>query len=372
MAIMKEKQSSIRRWLYGLFGLIITITFLAWALRGVSPAVVVEAVQKSKAEWLLLGLITFIGSFSIRARRWGTLLGAHRDPGPFKIRQSAVFIGFAGNAILPAHAGEVIRSLILHRFGGVPLGAALGSILAERLLDAIVAFLLLLIALLSVTQASHLEAVQPGNFASLPVGWITLVLAIACIAFLSAARWPLEIAEFTGKVSRFVGLGRYAPRIEAIVRGLLSGLEALRYPQRGITAVVESFCIWGMTGMTYWFCMLAFGITTPGPMGALFVQGVVALAIAIPSSPGYLGPFEAAIRFGLGLYAIPPDAIVAFAITLRILMFFSLTAIGFCLATRLGLSWHDFITPKTESSASPSEVITEATPLPYPSGENHQ
>lgn len=348
---LKKRETSVRRWLYGLLGLIITIVFLVWALRGVSPGVVWQAVQQSQGEWVLLGLITFISSFSIRARRWGTLLGAHHDPGSFKIRQSAVFIGFAGNAILPAHAGEVIRSLILHRFGGVPLGAALGSIFAERLLDAVVAFLLLLIALLSVTQASHLGAVQPGNFSSLPVGWIALVLAIACVIFLSAARWPLAIAEFVGKVSRVVGLGRHAPRIEAIVRSLLSGLEALRYPQRGIMAVMESFCIWGMTGMTYWFLMLAFGINTPGPMGALFVQGVVALAIAIPSSPGYLGPFEAAIRFGLGLYAIPPDAIVAFAITLRILMFFSLTAIGFFLATRLGLSWHDFIQSKNDQKA---------------------
>lgn len=354
---MKEKQNppqlkkggtSIHRWLYGLLGLIITIAFLAWALRGVSPAVVWQAVQKSQGQWVLLGLITFIGSFSIRARRWGTLLGAHHDPGSFKIRQSAVFIGFAGNAILPAHAGEVIRSLILHRFGGVPLGAALGSIFAERLLDAMVAFLLLLTALLAITQAGNSGGVETLSFASLPVGWITLVLAIACVIFLSAARWPSAIAEFVGKVSRVIGLGRYAPRIVEIVRGLLSGLEALRYPQRGIMAVIESFCIWGMTGMTYWFLMLAFGINTPGPMGALFVQGVVALAIAIPSSPGYLGPFEAAIRFGLGLYAIPPDAIVAFAITLRILMFFSLTAIGFFLATRLGLSWHDFIQSKND------------------------
>lgn len=350
MAAMKEKQPSVRPWLYGLLGLTTTIAFLVWALRGVSPAVVVQAVQQSQGEWLLLGLITFIASFSIRARRWGTLLGAHRHPGPFKIRQSAVFIGFAGNAILPAHAGEVVRSLILHRFGGVPLGAALGSIFAERLLDAVVAFLLLSIALLAVTQGGN-----PG-FGSLPIGWIALVLAIACATFLGAARWPDAIAQFLGKTSRAVGLGRWSPRIEAIVRGLLSGLEALRYPQRGITAAIESFCIWGMTGMTYWFCMLAFGITTPGPMGALLVQGIVALAIAIPSSPGYLGPFEAAIRLGLGLYAIPPDAIVAFAITLRILMFFSLTAIGFFLATRLGLSWHDFMVPK----------------FPYPGGENHQ
>lgn len=350
-----KKGGAYRRWLYGLLGLVITIAFLAWALRGVSPRVVWQAVQQSQGEWVLLGLITFIGSFSLRARRWGTLLGGHHDPGPFKIRQSAVFIGFAGNAILPAHGGEVIRSLILHRFGGVPLAAALGSIFAERLLDAVVAFLLLLIALLSVVQTSHLGTVQPGNLTAFPVGWIALVLGIAWVIFFSAARWPEAIAEFVGKVSRVVGLGPHTPRIEAIVRGLLSGLAALSDPQRGITAVVESFGIWGMTGMTYWFLMLAFGITTPGPMGALFVQGVVALAIAIPSSPGYLGPFEAAIRFGLGLYAIPPEAIVAFAITLRMLMFSSLTAIGFFLATQLGLSWRDIAPSKNDPKLPPLE-----------------
>src|SRR5262249_17266237 len=121
-----------------LFGLAVTLALLAWALRGVSPALVWSAMQSSHVAWLGLALISFLASIAVRARRWGTLLGVHRDPGPFRIRHRAVFIGFAGNCVLPAHAGEIARAVVLHRFARIPLGVALGSIVAERFLDVIV------------------------------------------------------------------------------------------------------------------------------------------------------------------------------------------------------------------------------------------
>lgn len=349
MATMRPTSSANRRWLYVLVGTVITISLLAWALRGTSPMSVVQAIQQAKAEWLGLGLGTFLASFSVRAVRWGTLLGAHRHPGGFGIRQSAIFIGFAGNCLLPANAGEVIRSFVLHRFGRVPLGAALGSIFAERLLDAVIAFLFLLTPLLPVTQSHH------AGLGSLPLGWIGGVLVVVCAAFLVAARWPDEIAQFAGRVSRLIGLGRWTHQIVATLRAVLSGLDALQYPRRGITAVIQTVCIWSLTGITYWSVMIAFGITSPGVIGALFVQSVASLAIALPSSPGYFGPFEAAIRFALQVYAIPPDTIVAYAIALRILMYVSLTTIGLAIAMRLGLSWKDFIPQPPTSSALPSE-----------------
>lgn len=330
-----------------LYGLVVTLGLLAWALRGVSPALVWSAVQSAHFAWLGLGLISFLASVSLRARRWGTLLGAHRDPGPFRIRHSAVFIGFAGNCILPAHAGEIARAAVLHRFARIPLGAALGSIVAERCLDAIVVLLFLLTPLLTVDQ---LGGVDVG---ALRLGWIMAALILACGALLVATRWPASIAQSVGGLARAFRLGRFAPRIVVSVRSLLSGLDALRNPRRSITAMAESICMWGLTMLTYWAAMLAFGITSPGVTGALFVGAVATLGIAIPSSPGYFGPFEAALRFALGVYAVPPDIIVAYALTLRLLIFVGLTTIGLVMAVRLGLSWTDLAPHAASETSSP-------------------
>jgi len=319
-----------------LCGLALTLALLAWALRGVSPALVWSAMQSCHVLWLGLALISFLASLSLRARRWGTLLGVHRDPGPFRIRHSAVFIGFAGNCVLPAHAGEIARAVVLHRFARIPLGAALGSIVAERFLDVIVVLLFLLTPLLTVEQLGRVD------LGALRLGWITAAaLVLACGALLVAIRAPASVAQFAGGLARALRLGRFAPRIVISTHALLSGLDALRNPQRSFTAMAESVCMWGLVTFTYWAAMLAFDITSPGVTGALFVGAVATLGIAIPSSPGYFGPFEAGLRFALGVYDVPPDIIVAYALTLRLLIFVGLTTIGLVMAVRLGLSWTD-------------------------------
>lgn len=342
--MVKTKKFSDHSWVYLLLSTAITIGLLAWAIRNVSFTLVLQAFQEAKPEWLCLGLATFLASYVVRAQRWGTLLGANRNPGPFSIRQAAIFIGFACNCILPGRIGEVVRAVVLKRFSEVPLGAAFGSIFTDRLLDAVIAFILLLSPLLVTTKSQH-----TGLFATLPITWIALVLVVVSAAFLVAARWSEKIAKIVGSISRMIGFGHWTPRILTAVRGLLSGLDALRYPGRCLTAILQTFCIWGLMGITFWTVMIAFGIVSPGYIGSLFLQSVVALAIAIPSSPGYLGPFEAGIRFGLELYQVAPETIVAYAVTLHFLMNASLTTIGLFYAVRLGLSWKDFIPSKSVS-----------------------
>ncbi|WP_017305375.1 lysylphosphatidylglycerol synthase transmembrane domain-containing protein [Spirulina subsalsa] len=316
-------------------GLLVTIALLSWALRDINLIQVGQAFQTAKPTWVIIALITFLTSFSLRAKRWGTLLGATRDPGSFQIRQTAVFIGFAGNCVLPAHGGEVLRGLVLKRFGGIPFPVAVGSIFTERLLDVVVAFILLLLALWSISQQG-VEGVE-----NIPVGWIALPLIGLGTGFFLAAWCPHWMLKILQHVLRVLPGARWKNTLLTIVQSILEGLEALRYPRRTFLALLETFGVWGLTGITYWGLMQAFEIHQP-LAGAFFVQGLVALAIALPSSPGYLGPFEAAIRFGLERYAVPPDTIIAFALLLRALMYLSLMTVALILALRLGLNWRDF------------------------------
>src|SRR5256885_1930830 len=159
----------------------------------------------------------------------------------------------------------------------------------------------------------------PHQLPGIAVATITAgALVLACGALLVAIRSPASVAQFVGGLARVLRLGRFAPRIVISMHALLSGLDALRNPRRSITAMAESVCMWGLVTFTYWAAMLAFDIRSPGVTGALFVGAVVTLGIAIPSSPGYFGPFEAGLRFALGVYAVPPDIIVAYALTLRL------------------------------------------------------
>ena len=107
--------------------------------------------------------------------------------------------------------------------------------------------------------------------------------------------------------------------------------------------------MWALIATAYWLSMFSFGITSPGVTGALFVLSIAAVGIAIPSSPGNFGPFEAAFRLALGVYAIPPETIAAYALTLHFLMYASVTTIGMIFAMRLGLKWSELTLTTTSN-----------------------
>ncbi len=334
----------IRRWLYICAITAIAIIMLAWAGRGVSFDLLFQAWQQAQVEWLGFALLIFLASYPVRAKRWGTLLGVKRNPASFGSRLGAIFIGFACNCILPGRVGELVRALVLHRQSKIPLGTVVGSIFTARLLDALIAFILLLGSILAIAQSGT------TTLAALPLKFITLVLVFFCIAFLLAAWYPEVILKLVGSICPKIGLARWRDSIVATLSSILTGLDVFKYPQRSVMAIVETFCIWGMMGATFWFCAIAFGIISPGFIGSLFVQSVVALAIVVPSSPGYLGTFEAGVRFGLEVYQVAPGVILAYALTLHLLMNASLTTIGLAIAIKKGLSWKDFTSLSLPSS----------------------
>ena len=146
-----------------LIGIAATVALLIWAWRDVAFSEVMSTLQDVSIGWIILGLVTFLLSFSIRAYRWGTLLADQPNNGSFHIRHAAVFIGFASNQILPANAGEFVRSGILKKFAGISLSACVGSLFAARLLDAIVAFVFLFAPLLTISNTN-----SNGGLSGLP------------------------------------------------------------------------------------------------------------------------------------------------------------------------------------------------------------
>ena len=317
--------------------LAITVALLIWAFRGVSFGAVWRVLGTTQWPWLGLGLVTFLPAFLIRAHRWGILLGAQRHPGSFRLRSAAVYIGFAGNSVLPANVGELIRVGILHRFAGVPFATGLGSILTARLLDAIVAFSFLLAPLI-VPNPDH-----PINLNRLPLPWLGGILLALWGGFWLAAQFPELLLQLVDRLAQLTGWEGLRIKLVAAVKTLLEGLAVLRYPRRTLIAVLDTFCLWGLSGVSFWAVLMAFNLPTPGYPGALFIQSVQAMAAIVPSSPGHLGAFEAAMRFALGVYAIPADTIVAYTLVMRLLMYGSITITGAICALRLGLTRADIV-----------------------------
>ena len=109
----------MKRWQFWL-GILISVVFLYLALRGLQIGDMWEALQGANYFWLLPGVgVYFIGVW-VRAWRWHYLL---RPLKPISTRTMfpIVAIGYMGNNIYPARAGEVLRAVVLKRREEVPI-----------------------------------------------------------------------------------------------------------------------------------------------------------------------------------------------------------------------------------------------------------
>ena len=93
---------------------------------------------------------------------------------------------------------------------------------------------------------------------------------------------------------------------------------------------------------SFYLGFLAFDIVEPGFTGAMFTQAVIGPFVALPSSPGFFGPFEAASRLSLEVYGVEPARILSFAVSYHILTFVPVTVLGIWYMRKLGIKRGEF------------------------------
>jgi uncharacterized protein (TIRG00374 family) len=108
---------SMKKWQFWV-GVLISIVFIWLALRGLRLEAFWDSVRGANYTWLIPGIGVYFIAVWVRAWRWHYLLGPIK-----KIPTQTMFpittIGYAGNNIYPARAGEVLRAVILKRKEGV-------------------------------------------------------------------------------------------------------------------------------------------------------------------------------------------------------------------------------------------------------------
>jgi uncharacterized membrane protein YbhN (UPF0104 family) len=114
-----------------------------------------------------------------------------------------------------------------------------------------------------------------------------------------------------------------------------------------------------MNGLSFWLGFRALGMDSPFSV-ALFLQGVIALGVAVPSSPGFFGVFEVGAILGLGVYGVSRSEAVSWAIGEHVLSFIPITVIGAWYFARMGMHFRDI--RRAETDPSPADAVPDAAP----------
>jgi hypothetical protein len=249
-----------------------------------------------------------------------TLLSALPHDAPVGLFELASihFASSAAHNLLPAPAGEVLRTVQLKRRHGY----AVGVLVAAQLIEKVVEALGLGIGALVVASMGGLPRGLDASmyaFAALGAGGAAVALAVGW-------RWKLSGAPYAATDGLPFRAAMRA-HVANFFRRLGEGLHQLRSPSVWARALVWSMMSDAANALTVGLCLMAVGVTLP--LAAWFLIMLVARAAGIvPSTPGQFGVQEAGVVVALGLVGVDHNRALAVALLHHIAHFVPVTLIG--------------------------------------------
>jgi hypothetical protein len=324
----------MRRWHF-LAGVAISLLFLYFALRGLQFGDVWETLKGANYLWLIPGVLIYLVGVIARAWRWHYLLRPIKSI-PTTTLFPITAIGYMGNNIYPARAGEVLRAIVLKKFEGVAISASLATIVVERVFDGIV---MLGFVFLNLPELARLTVSSGfvGNIQTLALWGAGAFLGVL-VLFLLAGMYPERTIWFVKWISRYVIPARFRDQVIGLAESFLGGLAALRSPRDVLMIFFTSIVIWLLETGKYWFVMQAFPLEVSF-FTLMLMNGIVNLATTIPSAPGYVGTFDAPGIAVLQAYGVDKAIAAGYTLVLHVALWLPITALGAYYMARAGIKW---------------------------------
>ncbi len=277
--------------LYLALAILLAGVLLFLALRDVSWAEMLEALKHARLEYYALTILLGASTIFFRGMRWGVLLSAQK-----KINALTMFwataIGYLGNTLLPARAGEVIRSVMLGAKADISKSYVFATAITERILDVII---LVMIGVFSIPTIGGLPDSMDN---ALRIMGILGVIAVLML-FLAP--------RFSGLIHRFMN---WLPLPEKIKHPLLNfldefllGAQAFQNPGRAAGFLGYSALIWFLDATGTIMMSYALNLHFNYAQGLILLLAI-GLSSAIPSTPGYVGIYQYVGVTLLPLYGI--------------------------------------------------------------------
>lgn len=292
----------------------------------VAAAIVVVAIKQGGINWgdtwnhirhadlrlYALALLAFVGAMGVRAVRWHFLLrNAGEHCHTFSLFE-IIYASFFVNCVIPAKMGDVYRAFLVRQRENVGASKALGTIIAERLLDLVV-----LMGLLVIAGAITFHNRVPGALVPYAVAGGLLSIFGVAVVFVMA----------TGRGQRFIHRlpARVGERYENFRKGTVQSLSP--WPFVALLTVL----VWCLEGTRLGLVVAALDLSSlMHPSQFLLVALVAALLTTVPFTPGGLGLVEAGMVGVLGTVAdVPRNAAASITVLDRSISYGSVVVIGF-------------------------------------------
>jgi hypothetical protein len=301
------------RWAGRLLRLVLVAVCLGYAFWNVDPGTLLATLAGvDPLRVLLVTLFTALGYLALAVRL--RLLSHQRLPLRTGLAASLVCLGV--NNLLPAKLGEVAKALYLRQRGAMPLGEAAVIVGWERFFDLNVLVLMALAGAYPYLHDTLLVPVALALVAAWGVAWGVLRFGTPVRAAIARLPWARARA-FLYDVHEHLDT--------RMVRGIL------------VTCALLSALVWLLYAAGSWLVLawvFDLGLTA-GQVLVVFV--VAASGMAVPSSPGALGVYEAAVVLALGWFGVAPEQALAAALVMHAIQYLPTTLLALAVLARSGL-----------------------------------
>ncbi len=284
--------------------------------------------------YLLASVVINLGIYIIRALRWRYLMDPVKKRVKLSHLYSATMIGFMANNLLPARLGEIVRAYVIGRRESVPKSSAFATIVVERVFDSISVFVMLLVVLALMPQSlsgGHLaETIRRTRTVSL-IGGIVLV---AFLAVLMSRRESLM--NISGAVLRRVS-SKLAEKATGLIDKFVHGLSVIKRPRLLVPIILLSAIHWGILWMPVYIIFKGYGLNL-GVWASAFTFVVIAFAVALPSTPGFIGTFQVAVAAALVVLGVQKEEAVAISIVMWAMGYIPVVIVGLVCLSRENLT----------------------------------
>jgi uncharacterized protein (TIRG00374 family) len=281
------------RTLVSLLIAIAIVIFAVWRAK-IDPAAVWQYMRQANPWLYLVAFLSFYATFPLRAWRWRLLLenASAGDPEAPPLPRlpgltEIIFLSWFANCAVPAKLGDLYRGYLLKQTSGASFMHTVGTIFAERVLDMLFLFVLMVASSLAVFG----PRIPSGTTANLVYG-VGIALVAVGVGVLLGMR-------FFGPALRRLVPARFQGLYDRFLEGTLLSFRWKSLPQ----LLVLTLVVWLLESLRFYLVLLSLPqhISLGLPV-VVFIALASSLLTTLPLTPAGLGAVEAMFVWILPLF----------------------------------------------------------------------
>lgn len=278
-------------------GLAISLAFIYFIFRGSKISDVIRIISNTSLLYAFVVALLSLALVVCKTYRWKLLLNKSGVM-PYYDLLKINFTAHMFNILLPFRAGEVIQVFLTRSRGDIKKSAVAGSLVLNKFMELLSLLILFYILCIFVKT-------------TIPNIWLRPIMYLAIFSILFLIVFAFRIIDINK-------IPNPSNKLLRTVHGFFMSLTCITDKILLIKSLLLSLFVWGIELSMIYILLVSFGISAPLWTPILLVVGIN-LAMLIPATSGSFGPYEFAIIMVLGLFKVPKETALAFAITLHFL-----------------------------------------------------